>query len=269
MPENQAVLFGGLNLGVLRILLFQGRAESPMERLAQGKRSGTLGRVIVSKTIYALKGQKRGYCAFVSHTQCDVLIGLSVRCFFKLFSKCHVFTLLPFQGVDIIFLFHIPRVPLRLPWARRSIGLSARLGYRPPRVSLALGKGGVATPPLLRTPESAWLRWRSWPDTSDGAGGEEQEIPMQGLAGFAWGFLFLRLRDGGVIYFLLSLSSAVSSAGIQLLQSQPPRFTLLPTRSVYPLSLTRREVQSIPSLLISKVVREGAIYVFILVVLFG
>ena len=29
MPENQAVLFGGLNLGVLRILLFQGRAESP------------------------------------------------------------------------------------------------------------------------------------------------------------------------------------------------------------------------------------------------
>ena len=171
MPENQAVLFGGLNLGVLRILLFQGRAESPMERLAQGKRSGTLGRVIVSKTIYALKGQKRGYCAFVSHTQCDVLIGLSVHCFFKLFSKCHVFTLLPFQGVDIIFLFHIPRVPLRLPWARRSIGLSARLGYRPPRVSLALGKGGVAqpfsgvaTPPLLRTPATAWLRWRSCPD---------------------------------------------------------------------------------------------------------
>ena len=62
MPENQAVLFGGSNLGVLRILLFQGRAESPMERLAQGKRSGTLGWVIVSKTIYALKGQKRGYC---------------------------------------------------------------------------------------------------------------------------------------------------------------------------------------------------------------
>lgn len=99
--------------------------------------------------------------------------------------------------------------------------------------------------------------------------GGKTEIPMQGLAGFAWGFLFLRLRDGGGIYFLLSLSSAVSSAGIQLLQSQPPRFTLLPTRSVYPLSLTRREVQSIPSLLISKVVREGAIYVFILVVLFG
>lgn len=68
---------------------------------------------------------------------------------------------------------------------------------------------------------------------------------------------------------MLLLSSAVSSAGIQLLQSQPPRFTLLPTRSVYPVSLTRREVQSIPSLLISKVVREGAIYVFILVVLFG
>ena len=87
----------GLNLGVLRILLFQGRAESPMERLAQGKRSDTLGWVVVSKTIYALKGQKRGYCAFVLHTQCYVLIGLSVRRFFKLFSKCHVFTLLPFQ----------------------------------------------------------------------------------------------------------------------------------------------------------------------------
>ena len=41
-----------------------------MERVAQGKRSGTLGWVIVGKTIYALKGQKRGYCAFVSHTQC-------------------------------------------------------------------------------------------------------------------------------------------------------------------------------------------------------
>ena len=48
---------------------------------------------------------------------------LEVPCFY-------VFTLLPFQGVDIIFLFHIPRVPLRLPWARRSIGLSARLGCR-------------------------------------------------------------------------------------------------------------------------------------------
>ena len=111
MPENQAVLFWGLILGVLRILLFQGRAESPMERVAQGKRSGTLGWVIVSKTIYALKGQKRGYCAFVSHTQCF-----------------YVFTLLPFQGVDIIFLFHIPRASLRLPWAKRSIGLSARPG---------------------------------------------------------------------------------------------------------------------------------------------
>ena len=96
-----------------------------MERLAQGKRSGTQGWVIVSKTIYALKGQKRGYCAFVSHNQCYVLIGLSARVF-QTFSKCHVVTLLPFQGVDIIFLFHIPRVPLRLPWARRSIGLSAR-----------------------------------------------------------------------------------------------------------------------------------------------
>ena len=30
-----------------------------MERVAQGKRSGTLGWVIVSKTIYAQKGQKR------------------------------------------------------------------------------------------------------------------------------------------------------------------------------------------------------------------
>ena len=29
MPENQTVLFGGLILGLLRILLFQGRAESP------------------------------------------------------------------------------------------------------------------------------------------------------------------------------------------------------------------------------------------------
>ncbi len=96
--------------------------------------------------------------------------------------------------------------------------------------------------------------------------GGKTEIPMQGLAGFAWGFLFLRLRDRGGIYFLLSLSSAVSSAGIQLLQSQPPRFTLLAETS-YSASLTRREVQSIPSLLISKVVREGAIYVFILVVL--
>ena len=55
---------------------------------------------------------------------CYVLIGLSVRHFFKLFSKCHVFTLLPFQGVDIIFLFHIPRVPLRLP-------LRAPLGFQP------------------------------------------------------------------------------------------------------------------------------------------
>ena len=49
--------FFELNLGVLRILLFPGRAESPMERLAQGKRSGTLGWIIVSKTIYALKGR--------------------------------------------------------------------------------------------------------------------------------------------------------------------------------------------------------------------
>ena len=100
--------------------------------------------------------------------------------------------------------------------------------------------------------------------------GGKTEIPMQGLAGFAWGFLFLRLRDGGGIYFLLLLlSSTVSSAGIQLLQSQPPRFTLLPEWSGYPLPFTGIEVQSMPSLLISKVVREGAIYVFILVVLFG
>ena len=109
-----------------------GRAESSMERLAQGKRSGTLGWVIVSKTIYALKGQKRGYCAFVAHTQCYVFIGLS-DCHFSNFFKVpcfYVFTLLPFQGVDVIFLFHIPRVPLRLPWATRSIGLSARLGCR-------------------------------------------------------------------------------------------------------------------------------------------
>ena len=55
------------------------------------------------------------------------------------FSKCHVFTLLPFQGVDIIFLFHIPRVPLRLPWARRSIGLSARLGFRLPWARRSIG----------------------------------------------------------------------------------------------------------------------------------
>ena len=68
--------------------------------------------------------------------------------------------------------------------------------------------------------------------------GGKTEIPMQGLAGFAWGFLFLRLRDGGGIYFLLLLSSAVSSAGIQLLLSQPPLFTLLPERSRYPLSFT-------------------------------
>ena len=84
MPENQTVLFWGLNLGVLRILLFQGRAESPMERLAQGKRSGTLGWVIVSKTIYALKGQKRGYCAYVSHTQC--LLGFQSAAFQTFFK---------------------------------------------------------------------------------------------------------------------------------------------------------------------------------------
>ena len=47
MPENQAVLFWGLNLGVLRILLFQGRAESPglaKERIFEenSKRAGVL-----------------------------------------------------------------------------------------------------------------------------------------------------------------------------------------------------------------------------------
>ena len=68
-----------------------------------------------------------------------VLIGLSARRFSNFLEvPCfYVFTLLPFQGVDIIFLFHIPRVPLRLPWARRSFGLSARLGCRLPWV----GKG--------------------------------------------------------------------------------------------------------------------------------
>ena len=160
MLENQAVLFGGLNLGVLRILLFQGRAESPMERLAQGKRSGTLGWVIVSKTIYALKGQKRGYCAFVSHTQCYVLIGLSVRRFsnffqsamfyafaqgvaslalvymliglsprvFQTFSKCHVFMFLrfcPFRAWILYFCFTYPGCRFACP------GLRAPLGFQP------------------------------------------------------------------------------------------------------------------------------------------
>ena len=55
----------------------------------------------------------------------------------KIVPCFYIFTLLPFQGVDIIFLFHIPRVPLRLPWARHSFGLSARLGCRLPWV----GKG--------------------------------------------------------------------------------------------------------------------------------
>ena len=91
-----------------------------MERLAQGKRSGTLGWVTVSKTIYALKGQKRGYCAFVSHTQPQgvaslalgyVLIGLSARRFSNFLEvPCfYVFTLLP-------------RVPLRLPWSMCLLG---------------------------------------------------------------------------------------------------------------------------------------------------
>ena len=120
MPENQAVLFWGLILGVLRILLFQGRAESPMERVAQGKRSGTLGWVIVSKTIYALKGQKREYCAFVSHTQC-----------FLFLRFC------PFRAWILYFCFTYPGCRFACPGATRSIGLSARLGCRLPWV----GKG--------------------------------------------------------------------------------------------------------------------------------
>ena len=134
MPENQAVFLGGLNLGVLRILLFQGRAESPMERLAQGKRSGTLGWVIVSKTIYALKGQKRGYCAFVSHTQC--LLGFQPEyfklsrsamflCFyaFALSGRGYYIFVSHTQGAASLALgwalhwaFSPPRMPLRLPW---------------------------------------------------------------------------------------------------------------------------------------------------------
>ena len=48
-----------------------------------------------------------------------VLIGLSARRFSNFLEvPCfYVFTLFPFQGVDILFLSHIPRVPLRLPWA--------------------------------------------------------------------------------------------------------------------------------------------------------
>ena len=61
-------------MGILILFLFDYNPP-------QGKRSGTLGWVIVSKTIYALKGQKRGYCAFVSHTQC--LLGFQPE-FFKL-----------------------------------------------------------------------------------------------------------------------------------------------------------------------------------------
>ena len=45
----------------------------------------------------------------------------------------YVFTLLPFQGVNVTFLFHIPRAPLRLPWSMCFIGLSARAQPLHPR----------------------------------------------------------------------------------------------------------------------------------------
>ena len=38
--------------------------------------------------------------------------------------------------MDIIFLFHIPRVPLRLPWA---LGYALLWAFSPLRVPLALG----------------------------------------------------------------------------------------------------------------------------------
>ena len=113
-----------MNLGVLRILLSPGRAESPMERLAQGKRSGTLGWVVVSKTIYALKGQKRGYCAFVSHTKCYVL---SVRRFSNFFQSAMFLRFCPFRAWIFYFCLTYPGCRFACP-ARRSIGLSARLG---------------------------------------------------------------------------------------------------------------------------------------------
>ena len=97
--------FFELNLGVLRILLSPGRAESPMERLAQGKRSGTLGWVVVSKTIYALKGQKRGYCAFVSHTKCYVL---SVRRFSNFFQSAMFLRFCPFRAWIFYFCLTYP-----------------------------------------------------------------------------------------------------------------------------------------------------------------
>ena len=52
---------------------------------------------------------------------------------FKIVPCFYVFTLLPFQGVNVTFLFHIPRAPLRLPWAMRFIGLSARAQPLHPR----------------------------------------------------------------------------------------------------------------------------------------
>ena len=57
-----------------------------MERLAQGKRSDTLGWVIVSKTIHALKGQKRGYCVLFRIPSAMCLLGFQPE-FFKLFRS--------------------------------------------------------------------------------------------------------------------------------------------------------------------------------------
>ena len=52
---------------------------------------------------------------------------------FKIVPCFYVFTLLPFQGVNVTFLFHIPRAPLRLPCAMCFIGLSARAQPLHPR----------------------------------------------------------------------------------------------------------------------------------------
>ena len=38
--------------------------------------------------------------------------------------------------------------------------------------------------------------------------GGKTGIPMQGLAGFAWGFLFLRLRDGGGLFLAVVVFSS-------------------------------------------------------------
>ena len=64
MPENQAVLFGGLILGVLRILLFQGRAESPMERVALSLQ---------------MKAAQLRFAAFICKLSATRSIGLSAR----------------------------------------------------------------------------------------------------------------------------------------------------------------------------------------------